>query len=129
MFRKTLSGAVIALSLTGASTALATNGMNLEGYGAKSHAMGGAGMAYDTGNSAVMNNPATLAMMKEGTEEIGIGIRGLHPEVQSDYGAWSDHSSATAFYMPSLSYLRRDGDIHLGRSSSLTGGHGHGLRR
>jgi len=84
MIRKTLSGAVIALSLTGASTALATNGMNLEGYGAKSHAMGGAGMAYDTGNSAVMNNPATLGMMKEGTEEIGLGIRGMHPEVQAD---------------------------------------------
>jgi len=124
MFRKTLSGAVIALSLTGASTALATNGMNLEGYGAKSHAMGGAGMAYDTGNSAVMNNPATLAMMKEGTEEIGIGIRGLHPEVQSDYGAWSDHSSATAFYMPSLSYLRRDGDITWGAAVLSQGGMG-----
>ncbi len=77
--------------------------------------MGGTGMAYDTGNSAVMNNPATLGMMKEGTEEIGIGIRGLHPEVQSDYGAMSDHSSATAFYMPSLSYIRKDGDITWGQ--------------
>ncbi|RTY38147.1 aromatic hydrocarbon degradation protein [Chlorobium phaeovibrioides] len=124
MLRKTLSGAVIALSLTGASTALATNGMNLEGYGAKSHAMGGTGMAYDTGNSAVMNNPATLGMMKEGTEEIGIGIRGLHPEVQSDYGAMSDHSSATAFYMPSLSYIRKDGDITWGAALLSQGGMG-----
>jgi long-chain fatty acid transport protein len=124
MIRKTLSGAVIALSLTGASTALATNGMNLEGYGAKSHAMGGAGMAYDTGNSAVMNNPATLGMMKEGTEEIGLGIRGMHPEVQADYGAYTDHSSATAFYMPSFSYIRRDGDFTWGAAVLSQGGMG-----
>ena len=51
------------LVLAGATPAFATNGMNLEGYGSKSMAMGGAGMAYDTGNSAVMNNPATLGFM------------------------------------------------------------------
>lgn len=35
--------------------ALATNGMNMEGYGATALAMGGASMAYDNGAAAMMN--------------------------------------------------------------------------
>lgn len=125
MLRRSLFGAAaVALALSGTSTAWATNGMNLEGYGAKSHAMGGAGMAYDTGNSAVMNNPATLGFMKEGAEEIGVGIRGLHPKVKSEYGGVSDYSAATGFYMPSLSYMRRDGSITWGAAVLSQGGMG-----
>ncbi|KZK74952.1 MAG: aromatic hydrocarbon degradation protein [Pelodictyon luteolum] len=124
MSRKSFVGAAIALSVCCTSTAMATNGMNLEGYGAKSHAMGGAGMAYDTGNSAVMNNPATLGYMKEGTEEIGIGIRGLHPSVELSYGGANDKSEATAFYMPSLSYMRKDGRITWGAAVLSQGGMG-----
>lgn len=38
-------------------SAVATNGMNLEGYGPIATAMGGSGMAYDNGNAAMMNIP------------------------------------------------------------------------
>lgn len=124
MLRKSVTGAAIVLSCCCASTAMATNGMNLEGYGAKSHAMGGAGMAYDTGNSAVMNNPATLGLFMEGTEEIGIGIRGLHPAVKLEANGMTDKSAATAFYMPSLSYIRKDGDITWGAAVLSQGGMG-----
>jgi len=124
MIRKTACSVAALFALAGTSTAFATNGMNLEGYGAKSMAMGGTGSAYDTGNSAAMNNPATLGFMKEGTSEIGIGVRGLHPDVELTYGPVSDKSEATAFYMPSLSYMRRDGRITWGAAILSQGGMG-----
>lgn len=124
MIRKTACSVVALLVLAGASNAFATNGMNLEGYGSKSMAMGGTGSAYDTGNSAVMNNPATLGFMKEGASEVGFSIRGLHPDVTMTYGGNKDNSSATAFYMPSMSYMRRDGRISWGAAMFAQGGMG-----
>jgi long-chain fatty acid transport protein len=124
MIRKTACSAVALLVLIGATPALATNGMNLEGYGSKSMAMGGTGSAYDTGNSASMNNPATLGFMKEGTSEIGFGIRGLHPDISLENGGNSDNSDATSFFMPSMSYMRRDGRITWGVAMLAQGGMG-----
>lgn len=124
MIRKTACSVAALVALAGTSTAFATNGMNLEGYGSKSMAMGGTGSAYDTGNSAVMNNPATLGFMKEGTSEIGFSIRGLHPDVTTSYGGYDDNSSATAFYMPSMSYMRRDGSFSWGAAMFSQGGMG-----
>ncbi|WP_371414661.1 hypothetical protein [Chlorobaculum sp. 24CR] len=128
MIRKTACSVLALLVLLGATPAFATNGMNLEGYGAKSMAMGGTGSAYDTGNSAVMNNPATLGFMKEGESEIGFGIRGLHPNIKLENGGASDKSDATSFFMPSMSYMRRDAD-YLGRRHARPGRHGHRLRQ
>ncbi len=124
MIRKTACSAVALLVLIGATPAFATNGMNLEGYGSKSLAMGGTGSAYDTGNSAVMNNPATLGFMKEGEAEIGFGIRALHPDVDMTYGGNKEDSVANAFYMPSISYMRRDGRISWGAAMFAQGGMG-----
>ncbi|WP_449257676.1 OmpP1/FadL family transporter [Chlorobium limicola] len=125
MFRKTLKGSVLLAVLSAApAAAFATNGMNLEGYGAKSHALGGTSMAYDTGNSAVMNNPATLGMMEDGSSEIGIGIRGLHPDVNLEYGGMRAESKGDTYYMPSLSYMRRDGKISWGVAMLAQGGMG-----
>jgi long-chain fatty acid transport protein len=124
MIRKTACSAVALLALLGATPAFATNGMNLEGYGSKSMAMGGTGSAYDTGNSAAMNNPATLGFMKEGNAEIGFGIRALHPDVDVTYGGQKEDSVANAFYMPSISYMRRDGRISWGAAMFAQGGMG-----
>lgn len=125
MVKKSRIGtAFLLVLLSGSSTAFATNGMNLEGYGAKSHALGGAGMAFDTGNSAVMNNPSTLGMMKDGAKELGFGIRGLHPDVSLKYGPISDTSAGNAYYMPSLSYTRKDGSIAWGVAMLAQGGMG-----
>ncbi len=125
MGKKSRIGTALLLVLfSGSSTAFATNGMNLEGYGAKSHALGGASMGFDTGNSAVMNNPSTLGMMKDGSKELGFGIRGLHPDVSAVYSPLSDKSDGTAYYMPSLSYTRKDGSIAWGVAMLAQGGMG-----
>jgi len=124
MISKSAVGVALLVGLFSPSMVFATNGMNLEGYGAKSHALGGASMAFDTGNSAVMNNPATLGMMKDGQEDIGFGIRGLHPDVSAVYTSVSDKSDGNAYYMPSLSYMRKDGNIAWGAAVLAQGGMG-----
>ena len=124
MISKSAVGAALLVGLFGPLTVFATNGMNLEGYGAKSHALGGASMAFDTGNSAAMNNTATLGLMKNGQQELGFGIRGLHPDISVSYGPLSDTSDGTAYYMPSLSYMRKDGNIAWGAAFLAQGGLG-----
>lgn len=102
-----VAGAVAAL--LAAPAAWATNGMNMEGYGAFAAALGGASMGYDTGNSAVMNNPATLALRKDGTV-LGLGVTRLGPDVASHIdtpgGTVTAQSGGTAYWMPSFSLIR-----------------------
>ena len=108
--------------------AYATNGMNLEGYGPVAAAMGGASMAYDNGTAAVMNNPATLGLMKEGGRfDAALGV--LAPSVTSTCGTppctgQSVDSSATAFYMPAVGYARKSGQWTYGAGVFSQGGMG-----
>jgi long-chain fatty acid transport protein len=108
-----------------ASPAYATNGMSLEGYGAKSAAMGGTSMAYDIGNSGMMGNPATLGLRKEGNN-FGIGVTVLQPDINASIPAFglSSDSEATSFLMPSLSFIRKDGDFTYGVGVFAQGGMG-----
>jgi len=115
--------------LSASPAAFATNGMNLEGYGTKSHALGGTSMAYDTGNSAVMNNPATLGMMEDGSREFGAGIKGLHPDVNLDYYGLLEESGGDA-YLYAVTLLHAQGQKHLlGSSPAGPGRGGHGIRQ
>ena len=52
----------------------ATDGMNLEGWGAVATAMGGAAAAYNVGLSALMNNPATLITMPSGKTWLDVAV-------------------------------------------------------
>ena len=118
--------AVTAVTSLVASNAWATNGMNMEGYGSKATAMGGAGMAYDTGNSAVMNNPATLSLMQDGQARLGVGIRNLRPDVDSSVPSFGvgTESDGDSYLMPSFSYMRRDGKYSYGAAVLAQGGMG-----
>lgn len=107
------------------SPAYATNGMNLEGYGAKSAAMGGTSMAYDVGNSGMMGNPATLGLRKEGNN-FGLGVTLMQPDVNASipaYGLSSD-SGGDSYLMPSVSFIRKDGAFTYGVGVFAQGGMG-----
>ncbi len=119
-FFKRLIPAALMLS---SGAAFATNGMLMEGYGPISSGMGGASIAFDNGTAAVMNNPATLGLMKEGTK-IEIAVGRLGPSVKSSYGAFSADSSATAFYMPAVGYIRKNGVFTYGVGAFAQGGMG-----
>ena len=103
--------------------ALATNGMNMEGYGATALAMGGASLAYDNGTAAMMNNPATLAMMGEGSFlDLALGF--LSPQVKSSAGGTSSRSSADFFGGPAFGWVRKHDGLLFGIGVYGQGGMG-----
>jgi long-chain fatty acid transport protein len=122
----TLSKLAVALAAVGfASGAYATNGMNLDGYGPIAAGMGGASMAYDNGTAATMNNPATLAMMSNGSR-LDIAVGGLHPDINLSNGmmGYDEDSKSTAFYMPAIGWAKKDGKLTYGVGLFAQGGMG-----
>ncbi len=122
MKQKLLVAALVSSGLV-SPLAHATNGMNLEGYGPIAAAMGGASMAYDNGTAAVMNNPATLGMMK-GDAQLDVAVGVLGPSISAKAGPMVADSSATAFYMPAVGYARRSGQLVYGAGVFSQGGMG-----
>lgn len=102
---------------------LATNGMNMEGYGPVAAAMGGASMAYDNGSAAMMNNPATIGLMDEGDRlELFFGFLG--PDVESEAAGMKAKSGGTAYYMPAIGFLRKRANLTYGIGMYGQGGMG-----
>lgn len=92
-----------------AGTLFGTNGMNMEGYGSRATALGGAGTAIDTGTAAPVNNPATLLLQKRDAR-MDFALGRLGPDVSAEVpGFGSVDSAADAFYMPAFGYTRRSG--------------------
>lgn len=123
----TLSKLAVALVAAGfASGAYATNGMNLEGYGPIAHAMGGASMAYDNGNAAMMNNPATIGLMGEGNR-VDVALGFLGPDVTTSMpgsGMPSANSGGDSYYMPAVGWSRKTGPLSYGVGMFAQGGMG-----
>ena len=116
-----------ALLVVLASPVLATNGMNLEGYGPIASGMGGASFAFDNGSAAVMNNPATLSLMPAGFRlDLAVGMLG--PDVTATLKMpgmeMAANSSADAFYMPALGLVRKQGKMASGLGVFGQGGMG-----
>ncbi len=105
------------------NVALATNGMNLEGYGPIATGMGGASMAYDNGAAAMMNNPATLGLMPEGSR-LDLALGYLGPHVKAEMLGLGANSSADAFYMPAFGWVRKSGQFSYGAGVFSQGGMG-----
>ena len=103
--------------------AAATNGMNLEAYGAKAGGMGGASFAYENGNSALVNNPATLGLRPDG-QNIGVGLTLLMPDVKTMAGPMTFASDGDKYWMPSISYIRKSGNYTYGVGMLAQGGMG-----
>jgi long-chain fatty acid transport protein len=112
------------MSLCFVTPALATNGMDLEGYGPIATGMGGASMAYDNGDAAMMNNPATLGLMSQG-DRLDVALGYLGPNITASApGAPDAESSANAFYMPALGWARKTGATTVGIGMFSQGGMG-----
>ena len=107
-----------------AAPALATNGMNMEGYGPISTAMGGASQAIDHGTAAMAQNPATLALMTPGARlDVAVGVLG--PTVASTLEPFgTSKSTGTTYLMPAFGYARRSGSLTYGLGVFAQGGMG-----
>lgn len=116
--------AIFVISLIAAPASRATNGMNMEGYGPVSAAMGGASFALDNGTAAVINNPATLTLQQMPARlEVALGILGPDVTAINPDGVRAN-STANAFFMPAVGYTRRTGDLVYGFGIFGQGGMG-----
>ena len=114
--------ALAAIGFTG--SAVATNGMNLEGYGPIAAAMGGASMAYDNGTAAVMNNPATLGLMGQGNQlDLALGMLGRVVFANAGVGVNAD-SGGDSYFMPAVGWTRKNGATSYGVALFAQGGMG-----
>lgn len=117
--------AIVMAGIFACPLAFATNGMNLEAYGAKAGGMGGASFAYDSGNSALMNNPATLGLKAGQYTDFGFGLTLLNPDVASRHPAAGESvSSGNLYTMPSISWIRHTGAWTFGAGLLAQGGMG-----
>ncbi len=116
-----LVATLAAMGMGAPDLALATNGMLMEGYGPIATGMGGASMAYDNGTAAMANNPATLALMPEGSRvDVMLGYVGPDVETSMGFG----ESRADAFYMPAFGYAKKQGQLTYGVGIYGQGGMG-----
>ncbi len=111
-------------ALLAAGSSYATNGMNMEGYGPISAAMGGASQSFDHGTAAMAQNPATLGLMPDGARlDVAFGMLG--PTVRSSMpGMPAADSGGTSYFMPALGYTRRAGAMTYGIGVFAQGGMG-----
>ncbi len=121
---RTLTAVALASLATLSSPALATNGMNMEGYGPISTGMGGASQAIDHGTAAMAQNPATLGLMSSASR-LDLAIGRLGPDVSSSMpGMPTADSGGTSYVMPALGYARRTGSLVWGIGVFAQGGMG-----
>ena len=99
----------------------ATNGMLLEGMGPESAGMGGTAQAVDNGTAAMVNNPATLGLMKSGESRFDFAVGNLRPDVDSGPMGASDGDS---YLMPAMGYTRKTGRLAYGAGVFSQGGMG-----
>ena len=114
----------IAAACAAPLAALATNGMNMEGYGPVSTGMGGASQAIDHGTAAMAQNPATLSLMGPGSRfDAAFGVLG--PKVASSMaGMPTAESGGTSYVMPAFGFARRSGALTYGLGVFAQGGMG-----
>ena len=116
---KTIKLALVASLALGATSAFATNGTSLIGFGAKSRAMGGTGVAHYQGAESAFNNPALLGQTEGNQVTIGgtyfapdvalditgtgVGAPGVPPQ-----GSYS--STASASMIPAVASVEKYND-------------------
>ncbi|MDE2370494.1 MAG: outer membrane protein transport protein [Burkholderiales bacterium] len=124
MKKSTIPSRLLPLAAAICLPAWATNGMDMEGYGPVSTAMGGAAQAMDHGTAAMAQNPATLALMG-GAARLDLAVGDLGPSVTSSVpGGPSAKSSGTSYLMPAFGYARRSGALTYGLGIFAQGGMG-----
>ena len=115
--------ALLLSSLCLSDLTYATNGMNMEGYGPIALGMGGASMAYDNGTAAVMNNPATIGLMKD-RNRVDLALGFMSPDVSTQAGNSSASSSADFFWGPAFGWVQKADRITYGVGVYGQGGMG-----
>jgi long-chain fatty acid transport protein len=114
----------VAALCAAALPAIATNGMNMEGYGPVSTGMGGAAQAMDHGTAAMAQNPATLGLMGQGAR-FDAALRRAGSQGGQQHGRHAHGRIQRHLYvMPAFGYVRRSGSLVYGLGLFAQGGMG-----
>ncbi len=122
--KKTRIALAIASAALMSSQAFATNGMNMEGYGPVSTAMGGTASAYNNGLGGMMNNPATMGLGSKEGNKFQIAVGGLHPSISSKHAMGLKSNSKGSFLMPGFGYATKKNRLTWGVGVMAQGGMG-----
>jgi len=124
--KKTKLALAIAATAFASSQAYATNGMNMEGYGPISTAMGGTAQAFNNGLGGMMNNPATMGMGSKEGNKFQIAVGKLGPNINANMSAMGidQDSGGTAYYMPGFGYATKKNGLTWGIGILGQGGMG-----
>lgn len=106
--KRTIKLAVVAALALGATSAFATNGATMIGYGAKSFGMGGTGIGVSHGAESALANPAMITSV-EGSE-VSFGGTLFMPDVSNTLGAPEVDSESDMFMIPSVSLATKVND-------------------
>ena len=128
---KKLAGGAIALSLAASTSLYATNGDTMIGVGAKTRAMGGAGIAFSHGAESTLVNPALITHVQD--TEISFGGTIFMPTVKTGITMGGKTNSATSdadiSMIPAVAIASRVGDnLYMGAGMWGTAGMGTDFR-
>jgi long-chain fatty acid transport protein len=102
---------LVALLAVGLTTGLSANGLNLNGTGAKSDAMGGAFVGLANDFSAAYWNPAGLAQMTKASFSLyGADIMPKGTYALSAFGIDARSHAKEGYFIPGLGYFQPVGD-------------------
>lgn len=119
----------IPVLLFGSTPTFATNVFELEGFGATSRAMGGAAAAYDTGNAALVSNPATLSLIPSPNRlEMGLDVVSTKISATNSMGekanGRTESNNRGPYFAPQFSYINRFEKFTFGAGIYASGGLG-----
>ncbi|WP_310442220.1 OmpP1/FadL family transporter [Sulfurimonas sp.] len=106
--KRTIKLAVVAALALGATSAFATNGATMIGYGAKSFGMGGTGIGVSHGAESALANPALITTVAG--SEVSFGGTVFMPSVSNDMGYGETDSDSDMFMIPSVSLATKVND-------------------
>ncbi len=100
---------ILLLIVVFASPVVATNGMNMIGYGVRSSGMGGADAAVDSDASGVAGNPAAMGQLADRSAAIGISLLMPKLNVSNESMGLDLDGESQIFPLPYLAYAQRLG--------------------
>ncbi len=125
--KRTIKLAVVAALALGATSAFATNGATMIGYGAKSFGMGGTGIGVSHGAESALANPAMITAV-EGSE-VSFGGTVFMPDIETTWNGATETSDSDMFMIPSVSLATKVNDnFYWGIGMWGTGGLGVDFR-
>ncbi len=118
---------VLAVCVLFTGSALATNGMNMIGYGVRSSGMGGADAAADAGFAGVAGNPATMGKLNDRGMALGVSLLMPKLNVSNEAMGLDLDGEDQIFPLPYIAYTQRlgsDSPWILGMEAYAQGGMG-----